>query len=75
MGSVFYKGNVDEKETKIHKQAIIDSKKKQLINIFYAGVIIFATAFCSFFSGGLILLIDGGITISYIITQIIYFYI
>ena len=70
MGNHFFKGNRDEEEQKIHKRAVIDSKKKKIINTIYIGLFFIATTFFAFISGGLVLLIDGGITISFIITQL-----
>ena len=61
----------ENEEEKIHKRAILDNRKREgIIKKIYLGFLVFGTALSVFFSGGLILLIDGGITLSYIIVQI-----
>ena len=68
MGNSIFKR--EEEENKIQKRAILDNKKKELLNIFYCGLLAIGTLIGVFLTGGTILLIDGGITLAYIITNI-----
>ena len=69
MGNTFF--TRENEEEKIHKRAILDeSKKKSILKWVFAGLLIFGTLTRVIISGGLFLLIDGGITITYIIVQI-----
>ena len=62
----------DNEEEKIHKRAVLDEnkKKKAYLGLIYSGLLIIGSVISVFISGGLILLIDGGITLTYIIVQI-----
>ena len=68
MGNNIFKR--EDEENKIQKRAILDNKKKKLIDIFFCGLLIVGTFIGVFLSGGTILLIDGGITLTYIISNI-----
>ena len=68
MGNNIFKRG--DEENKIQKRAIIDKKKKKLMKIVFYGLLIVGTFIGVFLSGGTILLIDGGITLTYIITNI-----
>ena len=65
--SIFARENEEEK---IHKRAVLDENKKAYLNWIYSGLLILGSIIGVFISGGLILLIDGGITLTYIIVQI-----
>ena len=69
MGSSLF--NRENEEDKIQKRAILDSKKKTLLNYFYSGLLVLGTTIGLILSGGLILLLDGGITLAYIISNLI----
>jgi hypothetical protein len=60
----------DNEEEKIHKRAVLDENKKAYLDWIYSGILIIGSVIGVFISGGLILLIDGGITLTYIIVQI-----
>ena len=60
----------ENEEEKIHKRAILDNGKKSFVNLIFGGLLIFWTVISIILSGGLILLVDGGITLTYIIVQI-----
>ena len=60
----------DNEEEKIHKRAVLDENKKAYLDWIYSGLLIIGSVMGVFISGGLILLIDGGITLTYIIVQI-----
>ena len=62
--------NREDEENKIHKRAILDENKKSIINKCYFGILVLGTLIGTCLTGGMILLIDGGITFFYIITQI-----
>ena len=68
MGSNLF--NRDKEEDKIHQRSILDKEKKELINYLFAGLLAFGTFVGVILSGGMILLIDGGITITYIIANV-----
>lgn len=68
MGNSWF--NRENEENKIHKRAILDEKKKTIINNIFLGLLVFGTFVGTVLTGGTILLIDGGITFFYIITQI-----
>lgn len=74
MGSLFNKDNRENDEENVHKRAILDKKKKALVNSIFTRLFIIGSIIGFYvqviFSGGLILLIDGGITIAYIITRL-----
>ena len=67
MGSNWF--NRDKEEDKIHQRAILDKEKKELINYLFAGLLAITTVIGVVLSCGTILLIDGGITITYIIAN------
>ena len=69
MGSSLF--NRENEEDKIQKRAILDSKKKTFLNYFYSGLLVLGTTIGVILSGGLILFIDGGITLAYIISNLI----
>ena len=60
----------ENEEDKIHKRAILDEKKKSIINKIFCGLLVLGTVVGTCLTGGMILLIDGGISAFYIITQI-----
>ena len=62
--------NRENEEDKIHKRAILDENKKTLIKKIYYGLLALGALIVTCLTGGMILLIDGGITAFYIITQI-----
>lgn len=68
MGSNFF--TRENEEEKIHKRAILDNDKKPILKWTFAGLLIFGTVIGVIISGGLILFIDGGISLTYIIVQI-----
>ena len=68
MGSNFFTRKNEEE--KIHKRAILDNSKKFILNWVFGGLLIIGTIISVILSGGLILFIDGGITLTYIIVQI-----
>ena len=68
MGSNWF--NRDKEEDKIHQRAILDKEKKELINYLFAGLLAIGTVIGVVLSCGMILLIDGGITITYIIANV-----
>ena len=68
MGNYIFKR--EEEENKIQKRAILDKNKKKLMNIIVCGLLIVGSFIGVCLTGGTILLIDGGITLSYIITNI-----
>ena len=68
MGTSWF--NRENEENKIHKRAILDEKKKTIINKIFFGLLVFGTVVGTAVTFGTILLIDGGITFFYIITQI-----
>ena len=68
MGNSLFDRRKEEK--KVLKRAILDSTKKTLINGLFIGLAALGTFIGIIISGGLVLLIDGGITIAYVITQI-----
>ena len=69
MGNSLFDRRKEEK--KDLKRSILDSTKKTFINGLFIGLAGFGTFIGINFSGGLVLLIDGGIIITYVITQII----
>ena len=68
MGSSWF--NRENEEDKIHKRAIIYENKKTIINKIFFGLLALGIFIGTCLTGGMILLIDGGITVMYIITQI-----
>ena len=60
----------EEEENQIQKRAILDKKIKNSMNIIYCGLLIVGSFIGICFTGGMIFLIDGGITLTYIITNI-----
>ena len=68
MGNYIFKR--EEGENKVHKRAVLDNKKKNIIKIIFFGFLALGTVVGVFLTGGTILLIDGGITLAYIITKI-----
>ena len=69
MGSSWF--NRENEEDKIQKRAILDKNKKKFLKFFYSGLLIVGTTIGVILSGGLILYIDGGITLAYIISNLI----
>ena len=68
MGNEFF--NRNEEEKKIQNLSILDKKKKNLLRYIYSGLLIVGTCISIFITGGLVLLVDGGITLAYIIVHI-----
>ena len=69
MGSSWF--NRENEEDKIQKRAILDSKKRTIYKYFFCGLVILGTTIGVILSGGLILYIDGGLTLAYIISNLI----
>ena len=69
MGNSLFDRRKEEK--KDLKRSILDSTKKTFINGLFIGLAGLGTFIGIILSGGLVLLIDGGIIITYVITQII----
>ena len=57
----------ENEEEKIYKRAILDNSKKFILNWVFGCLLIIGTVISVILSGGLILFIDGGITLTYII--------
>ena len=64
MGGIFSR---QDNEEKLYKKAVIGNKHKKYYKYITFGLIAATTAFLTVISFGTILLIDGGITVSYLI--------
>lgn len=70
MGNEFF--NRNEEEKKIQNLSLIDKKKKNKLKLkwIFSGLLIAGACIGVFFTFGLVLLVDGGITLTYIIVNI-----
>ena len=64
MGGYFSR---EKNEENLYKKAVVGNKYKTIFNYIAVGIALAATTFLSILSFGTILLIDGGITITYLI--------